>query len=156
MHIYIYFIAMNCEGIMYTICIIRLHILHIQSFKDCIKYIFKIEREREREPNSEIKHSRRILSLFEFEFFKTSTAHCAQYGSFHLTVQSYIFFLSSFKMIKLLREKICLDQGFVYGLVLSGSGSILSEQTGYGSMNVLRPDPESPVLKMFHLFYDDF
>ena len=52
----------------------------------------------------------------------------------------------------------CLEQGFGSGLLLTGSGSNLSRQTGSGSMIFSRPDPdpETSVLEIFHLFYDDF
>ena len=47
-------------------------------------------------------------------------------------------------------------QGFVSGLIFTGSGTIPIEQTG--SMIFSRPDPDSEksFLKMFHLFYDEF
>ena len=39
-----------------------------------------------------------------------------------------------------------------------GSRSNLSGQTGSGSMNFLRPDPDpdTSVLRIFHIYYDDF
>ena len=54
----------------------------------------------------------------------------------------------------------CTWQGFESGLILTGSGSSLSEQTGSGSMIFSRPDPD-PGKKpdpdeYFHLYYDYF
>ena len=56
--------------------------------------------------------------------------------------------------------RVCPTVRLSDGLILSGSGFNLSRQTGSGSMIFLRPDPDpnpdTSVLKIFHLFYDDF
>ena len=56
--------------------------------------------------------------------------------------------------------KIKARQGFGSGLILTGSGSNLSRQTGSVPTSQDKPDPDpdpdTSVLKIFHLFYDEF